>query len=695
MNLLIYSSILFLYTFVGANMMVNIEKQLAWMQKIIPQLTAELLQVSGKDQQTRIEQGLNQAAEYWCAEDGDENDFRQFVIVNFAKDQANLDEIFTRFEHLLEKLDGHMNEIKVAFRKQSDLDLGPIYSFDETFAGYNPSAHVIEDFFKNKLAFVVLLNFPLTTLKQRLTEGDEWTRRKWAEVRLTQRFSKRIPANVKLAIAQAEAAAEHYIAEYNIWMHHLIDQNGKRLFQPGLRLLSHWNLRDEIKANYANTKQGFAKQQLIQKVMEAIVNQTIPEVVKNNPNVDWNPYTNTVKKSDILDFDDTLPKSTQINNKPEPDTRYQVLLNTFLAEKKLDPYSPTAPTLIARRFDESREIPEERVKSMFESLLSSPLLGHVAKIIQKRLERPLEPYDIWYNGFRSRGAYTEEELDKIVSTRYPTAKSYEKDMPRLLKNLGFSNERAQYLTNNIVVESARGSGHAWGAEMRSAKARLRTRIAKEGMNYKGFNIAVHEMGHNVEQVFSLNDIDFTLLKGVPNTAFTEALAFVFQDRDLKVLELDMSELENSVLKTINEYWATCEIAAVALVDMGVWHWMYEHPEATAKQLKQATIQIAKDIWNRYYAAVIGKEDVVLLAIYSHMIQSFLYLPDYPIGHLIAVQIESYMKQAENLGIEFERMAKIGNLTPDLWMQQATGSPVSSQTLLKLTKSALQKLSEMK
>ena len=43
------------------------------------------------------------------------------------------------------------------------------------------------------------------------------------------------------------------------------------------------------------------------------------------------------------------------------------------------------------------------------------------------------------------------------------------------------------------------------------------------MDYKGFNIAVHEMGHNVEQVISLNDIDHTLLEGVPNTAFTEAI----------------------------------------------------------------------------------------------------------------------------------------------------------------------------
>ena len=58
--------------------------------------------------------------------------------------------------------------------------------------------------------------------------------------------------------------------------------------------------------------------------------------------------------------------------------------------------------------------------------------------------------------------------------------------------------------------------------MRDEKAHLRTRVGADGMDYKGFNIAVHEMGHNVEQTVSLTDIDHTLLQGVPNTAFTEA-----------------------------------------------------------------------------------------------------------------------------------------------------------------------------
>ena len=34
------------------------------------------------------------------------------------------------------------------------------------------------------------------------------------------------------------------------------------------------------------------------------------------------------------------------------------------------------------------------------------------------------------------------------------------------------------------------------------------------------------------------------------------------------------------MKTLNDFWACYEIGGVALVDMGVWHWMYEHPAAS-------------------------------------------------------------------------------------------------------------------
>ena len=660
----------------------------SWVKDSVAKMERELVAQYGELQRARVQRGLQQVAEFWRGEDGDATTFEDFVRANFAGDQVTLDTMFNRLESLLEQLGGHMHEINREFRQQSDLDLGPVLPFDEIIGGYDPSAHVLDDFFQNKLAFVVLLNFPLTRLDQRLQDGPSWSRRQWAEARLAQGFSKRIPADVNLGIAQAEAQAGQYIAEYNIWMYHLVDAQRQRLFPPKMRLLSHWNLRDEIKADYADSSGGLAKQRMIQQVMERIVTQTIPAEVVNNPAFDWNPFTNDVTTAAAKDSDTATVPAAKPNNAREPDTRYATLQKTFFASRKADPYSPTAPTLIARRFNEDREIPEARVRAMLEQVLTSPLVPQVAKLIESRLKRPLEPFDVWYSGFRPGSQYTEAQLDEMIAKKYPTARAYQQDIPNLLMKLGFSPERAQYVARNIVVDPARGSGHAMGAEMRAEKAHLRTRVEKGGMNYKGFNIAVHEMGHNVEQTFSLNDIDHTLLKGVPNTAFTEALAFVFQGHDLELLGLPAPDARSQSEKTLNDFWGTYEIAGVALVDMAVWHWMYDHPRATPKELNDATVLISRDVWNQYYAPVFHKKDVVLLGIYSHMIDSFLYLPDYPIGHMIAFQIEEQMKKAGSIGPEFERMAKMGDVTPDLWMENATGHPVGPEALLAATQSAL-------
>lgn len=660
-----------------------------WMEESIKKVEKEFSRENGDiDQIVRLDMGIRQAAQYWREEDGNAEVFENFVRNNFIYEQDKLNELFNRCDYLLEKIDGHMQEIGRELRQQVDLEMGTVLEFDKIIAGYDPSAHVTDDFFRNKIAFVILLNFTTPPLEQRIKEGEEWSRQKWAETRLAQRFSRRVPSEVNQEIAQVSSEADQYISEYNIWMHHLINEKGERLFPEGMKLLSHWNLRDQIKADYNNQKNGPEKQKMIMKVMERIVDQTIPEVVINNPSVDWNPFTNEVKKSDVKDYTSAPKTSAKINNNPEPDTRYKHLLNTFLVSKKADPYSPAAPTLIARRFNINREIPEQRVKAIFEQVLSAPLIPEIAKLIEKRLGRKLQPYDIWYNGFREKLTLSEAELDQIVSQKYPDAKSFEKDIPSILEKLGFTKARAEEIAQNIVVDPARGSGHAMGAAMKSAKAHLRTRVGKNGMDYKGFNIAVHELGHNVEQTISLNNIDYYLLNGVPNTAFTEAFAFIFQGHDLELLGVKGKDEQAEYLKALNDLWATFEIAGVSLVDIAVWHWMYDNPSATPAQLKSAVMDISKQIWNQYYAPVFGIKDITLLGIYSHMIDAFLYLPDYPLGHIIAFQVEQYMKEKGNIGSEFERMARIGNIAPDIWMKKATGSAIGPEALLKAAEEAL-------
>ena len=75
-------------------------------------------------------------------------------------------------------------------------------------------------------------------------------------------------------------AIRSYYDGYNLWMHHVLGEQGERLFPSGMRLISHWNLRDELKSDYAGDD-GPKKQALIAKVMERIVDQSIP-AARNN-----------------------------------------------------------------------------------------------------------------------------------------------------------------------------------------------------------------------------------------------------------------------------------------------------------------------------------------------------------------------------------------------------------------------------
>src|SRR5262249_34827590 len=255
-----------------------------------------------------------------------------------------------------------------------------------------------------------------------------------------------------------------------------------------------------------------------------------------------------------------------------------------------------------------REIPEQRVMALLQEILTSPLVPRVAAVMQKRLGRPLEPQDIWYPGFHPRSTLTQEELDALTRKKYPTAAAYAQDIASLLTRLGFAPDRAKFVASHIQVDASRGSGHAMQAMRRGDDPRLRTRVGPGGMDHEGYQTAIHEMGHTVEQVFSLYEVDHTLLAGVPNSAFTEALAFVFAARDLDLLGVSSQDPQADQVRVLNDFWSAFEIAGVALVDIGAWHWMYEHPDATPAQLRQAVVKIAKETWNHYEAPVLGGKD---------------------------------------------------------------------------------------
>ena len=630
----------------------------------------------GEEHADRIRLGVQQAAQRWWPEDGDAEAFSNFCEANFIADPGALAATFRRLTATLEQIDGHLHEVRRTLTWPIDVDTGPLTAADRLFAELDLAAHVEEDLFRTRVAFLALLNFPVHTLAQRLEEGPAWDRETWARSRLMDRFAVRFPASVQQETTRVSTAAEQYVSSYNVRLDRLVTPDGERPFPEGLRMISHWGLRDQLSSYYAHPgPAGLARQRLILRVMERIVRQEIPAAVIDNPELLWDPETNVVRLADEGGAVDRRDLAAR-----EPDTRYATLLEIFHAFRKADPYSLAEPTFVFRRFERERQIPEKEVEALLVSVLTSPEVAKLGRLIERRLGRPLEPFDIWYSGFKSRGSFPESELDEAVRSRYPDLAAFAAGLPELLEGLGFSPDRARWLAERMEVDPARGAGHALQALRREDKAHLRTRVPQGGMDYKGYNVAMHELGHNVEQVFSLNGIDHWPLAGVPNNACTEAFAFIFQHRDLEMLGMGEEGEEARRTEALAILWNTYEIAGVSLVDMGVWNWMYQHPDATPAELREAALAIARDVWNHYFAPVFGARDSEILAIYSHMIVYGLYLPDYAIGHVLAFQIAQKLRE-EDFGAGVERIARLGRLTPDAWVRGAVGGPISARALL--------------
>ncbi len=645
-------------------------------------IAATVKQVAEKYQLSEtvlLEKGVRHTASLWRTSDGTTEDFTKFCAENFIADPAKREATFYRFSEYFESLFGHFNKITLDLQENVQLMKGEVLDIDAMFAGYSPGAHLINDLYDNKIAFIVALNFPYYPTEEKNELGAEWTPLDWGYSRLGDIFSSRVPSELNLLAGKVSAEGDAYIADYNIYMGYLLDKDGQKLFPQDMVLLSHWNLRDEIKANYANKEVGLEKQGIIYQVMQRIIDQSIPKAVINSDKQDWNPVTNEV-----------FVNGAKTESAAETDGRYQQILNNFHVYQAFDKYNSAMPTAIQRAFSAGMQIPQPEVEKLFTEFLSSPQVANVAAIIKNRLGRDLHPWDIWYDGFKARSSINEQSLNAITQKKYPNAKALEDDLGNILLKLGFTKEKAEFLASRIAVDPARGSGHAWGAQMKSEKAHLRTRVPATGMNYKGYNIAVHEFGHNVEQTISLNDVPNYMINGVPNTAFTEALAFVFQERDLFLLNITDPNPEKEYLKTLDIFWSLYEIMGVSLVDMKMWQWLYANPNATAVELRDAVLQITKDVWNAYYAPVFGMKDQTILGIYSHMVNSPMYLPNYAFGHLIHFQLEEHFKTHE-LAPEVLRIFSLGQLTPNEWMKQAVGAPLSNEATLKATEEAVGKL----
>ena len=630
-------------------------------QSIVDELTRE----HGPEAQAHAEAGVARVAQYWREDDGDLDAMNAFCKEHFIADDAERARLLDRLEKALMTTTGHLTEIRRTLRRWTDLRGDDMPGTDDVLATFDPAPDLSEQYFAQRIAFIAILNFDRPDLTTMLRDGDQWDADTWASVRIAKWFGPRIPKSVADHAREAGHKASKWVAEFHVPVGRMIDENGRIWFDTDRKLLAHWLIREAIKSLYGE-EGGVTGQRALMRVMGRHIDGTIPRsIMDGTATGNWDPVANTVDGKTPTEF---------VGNE-----RYETWLSQFHVAQAIDEHCPEYPTALARKFERQREIPVEQVEQLLEDLLSSPV------------GRPLESQDIYFEDlFDTR---PQDEMNAMVRERYADHHAFQAALPTLLRELGYDDEQADFLGTNIQVEIARGSGHAMRPGMPEYNAWLRTSSLENELGWAGYDTAMHELGHNLEQVISTHYVPRPALRGVPNTACTEAFAFLYQSLAMQGLGLtpEADAVDPFHADSIQCMLASCQIAGPSLVDLRTWQWLYSNPEATAEQLRDAVLSIAGEVWANHYEAFFGPDPDHIMASYQHMVAHPLYLADYVLGHVQSHQIRSQLRNRE-LASETIRICSLGQLTPDLWMKRAVGTGLDVSALVTDTQAALDQLS---
>jgi oligoendopeptidase F len=214
-------------------------------------------------------------------------------------------------------------------------------------------------------------------------------------------------------------------------------------------------------------------------------------------------------------------------------------------------------------------------------------------------------------------------------------------------------------------------------------------VDPEGVSWQDFGTYMHELGHCVEGVLSSYEMPYQLMWGVPATAFSEAFAFTFQDLSRAVLGQEAPR--DTDVETLQRVWEAFEIAGPSLVEMRLFRWLYQNPDATSQQIHEAAQRIGDEVWAQFHAPVFGANGYGLMSVYSHMLWCRFYLAEYPLGYIIAYQVRRHLRGRPDLADEITRMCRQGDIYPDAWMRNATGEKVSVEPMLTDAAAALDRM----
>lgn len=648
----------------------------------IDKTISELTKMYGEN--NRIERGVLHTSKIWFEENGSQEDFVNFAIKYFVNDEDSLYNLAVDLSNRFQMIDGYAWKANREFEYPINVDTGEITPVQDLFSRYSFNADIKGGYYRSKIAFLVTLNFPSYTDEEKTQLGGEWSSIEWGYAQLGDMFkrgcnnSKKNPADTsKMEVIQGDS--QLYANNSTVELASICNKKGEKLFDDDIQLLFHWKMRDEIKMLYdSKDSRKLEKQQAIYQAMTRFIDQTIPAQLMQGKGYQWNPYTNELKKNGRI-----------IEAQSAENKRYGYIRNLFIRKYNIQPDS-------AKYFNEyfgNYGVTPEEVEAMYIKILSSPQAKEIGKIIRKKIGRKLQPFDVWYTGFNNRSNYEASVLDDKIKAMYPSPKALQDAIPSILVKLGFPEDKAQYYGERIQIDKARANGHSMGANLKGEKAHIRTNFRPDGLDFGGYQTAMHELGHSVQQTIATYKIDLYSLRGLPNSGIVESAAMLFEFRTWNTLlsKVDPVVQNNLVL---DNFWSAYEIIGPALCELRAWQWMYHKKDFTIEELKEKFLLIAKDIWNEFYAPVFGCKNHIMSAVYNHTLNASLYLSGYALAHMIQIQIEDYI-DGKDFCAEVERIYGQGNMKAEEWMKRAVGTPVSADPILRFTEKALQNLKDLK
>jgi hypothetical protein len=507
------------------------------------------------------------------------------------------------------------------------------------------------------LAYFLKLNFPVWSLTEKQQMHSGWDRNQWIMSAIGSYYpGKMVARNPALSSRQSEFRG--YMDTYFFDMERIMGAKGNYPFDERLSLHSHRGLRDNTKEEY--TKEGgFDRQKLTDEVLVKIFTGEVPVRFLSDTNTRWNPSKNEL----------FVPEGRKLKKLKEydieSDRRYEGLKNLFRIEQGVDSVYGDGSTYITRTFERARLTVGETEK-IIEEFLSTPLTKDVSKLIAKKLDRKLYPFDVWYSGFQEQSYYSAAFLDSLTRARYPYPKALEDDIKNILVRMGFPEEEAAIIGDRVDVHAV-----------------VTTMFGTDGLDYKGYRVAMHELGHVVCGVYCTYYVDNFLLAGVPTGGITEGFAEVMAYKNIEGLALfPYSDEEKNHLLALATFWYLYEMGGNALTDIRTWKWMYENPDATVNELKSAVLEISAQIWNSYFSENFGGiRDSHILSVYNHFITGDLYLFNYFLGGIVSYQLVDAFGR-DGLAMGMKEASREGVTLPEVWMQKAVGRGFSLKPLFE-------------